>query len=68
MTCGFRRNNGVARYRLQPLESLDMPKYVWGQGDLSGGVYSSVVVALFHKAIKDQLICTFVDNGLLRKK
>ncbi|BBO55093.1 glutamine-hydrolyzing GMP synthase [Cobetia amphilecti] len=35
---------------------------------LSGGVDSSVVAALLHKAIGDQLTCVFVDNGLLRKK
>ena len=35
---------------------------------LSGGVDSSVVAALLHKAIGDQLTCIFVDNGLLRKK
>src|SRR3954471_21664656 len=34
---------------------------------LSGGVHSSVVGALLHKAIGDQLVCIFVDNGLLRK-
>jgi GMP synthase (glutamine-hydrolysing) len=34
---------------------------------LSGGVDSSVVAALLHKAIGDQLVCIFVDNGLLRK-
>lgn len=33
---------------------------------LSGGVDSSVVAALIHKAIGDQLTCVFVDNGLLR--
>ena len=33
---------------------------------LSGGVDSSVVAALLHKAIGDQLVCIFVDNGLLR--
>lgn len=33
---------------------------------LSGGVDSSVVAALLHKAIGDQLTCVFVDNGLLR--
>jgi GMP synthase (glutamine-hydrolysing) len=41
-----------------------------GQGQvllgLSGGVDSSVVAALLHKAIGDQLTCVFVDNGLLR--
>ncbi len=33
---------------------------------LSGGVDSSVVAALLHRAIGDKLICVFVDNGLLR--
>ena len=33
---------------------------------LSGGVDSSVVAALLHQAIDDQLTCVFVDNGLLR--
>jgi len=33
---------------------------------LSGGVDSSVVAALLHKAIGNQLICVFVDTGLLR--
>lgn len=34
---------------------------------LSGGVDSSVAAALLHKAIGDQLVCVFVNNGLLRK-
>ena len=34
---------------------------------LSGGVDSSVTAALLHKAIGDQLVCIFVDNGLLRR-
>ncbi|MCK5355081.1 MAG: glutamine-hydrolyzing GMP synthase, partial [Methyloprofundus sp.] len=34
---------------------------------LSGGVDSSVVAALLHKAIGEQLICVFVDTGLLRE-
>jgi len=33
---------------------------------LSGGVDSSVLAALLHRAIGDQLICVFVDHGLLR--
>lgn len=33
---------------------------------LSGGVDSSVVAALLHKAIGEQLTCVFVDTGLLR--
>ncbi len=34
---------------------------------LSGGVDSSVVAVLIHRAIGDQLTCVFVNNGLLRK-
>ena len=34
---------------------------------LSGGVDSSVVAALLHRAIGDQLVCVFVDHGLLRQ-
>ena len=34
---------------------------------LSGGVDSSVVAVLVHRAIGDQLTCMFVDNGVLRK-
>ncbi|MEO3946151.1 glutamine-hydrolyzing GMP synthase [Gorillibacterium sp. CAU 1737] len=34
---------------------------------LSGGVDSSVVARLIHKAIGDQLTCMFIDHGLLRK-
>jgi GMP synthase (glutamine-hydrolysing) len=34
---------------------------------LSGGVDSSVTASLVHKAIGEQLVCIFVDNGLLRK-
>ncbi|MES9938128.1 MAG: glutamine-hydrolyzing GMP synthase, partial [Sedimenticola sp.] len=33
---------------------------------LSGGVDSSVVAAMLHRAIGDRLTCIFVDNGLLR--
>jgi GMP synthase (glutamine-hydrolysing) len=34
---------------------------------LSGGVDSAVAATLVHRAIKERLICVFVDNGLLRK-
>jgi GMP synthase (glutamine-hydrolysing) len=34
---------------------------------LSGGVDSSVVAVLLHRAIGNNLTCCFVDNGLLRK-
>jgi GMP synthase (glutamine-hydrolysing) len=33
---------------------------------LSGGVDSSVAAALVHRAVGEQLLCIFVDNGLLR--
>ena len=33
---------------------------------LSGGVDSSVVAALVHRAIGDQLTCIYVNNGLMR--
>ncbi len=35
---------------------------------LSGGVDSSVVAALLHRAIGDRLVCIFVDNGLCRNR
>jgi GMP synthase (glutamine-hydrolysing) len=34
---------------------------------LSGGVDSAVAAALIHRAVGDQLICIFVDHGLLRQ-
>ncbi|HAC15677.1 MAG TPA: GMP synthase (glutamine-hydrolyzing) [Bacteroidetes bacterium] len=34
---------------------------------LSGGVDSTVTAVLLHEALGDQLLCVFVDNGLLRK-
>ena len=45
-------------------EQVGTGKVVLG---LSGGVDSSVVAALLHKAIGDQLTCVFVNHGLLRK-
>ncbi len=50
--------------------SIDQVRRQVGDGHvilgLSGGVDSSVVAALLHEAIGDQLTCIFVDNGLLR--
>lgn len=56
----------IARVRRQVgnAEAKTKVKVICG---LSGGVDSSVVAALLHKAIGDQLVCIFVDNGLLRK-
>lgn len=45
-------------------EKLGKDKVLLG---LSGGVDSSVVAALLHKAVGEQLICVFVDTGLLRE-
>ena len=53
-------DEAIARIRAQVGES----KVICG---LSGGVDSSVVAALLHKAIGPQLVCILVDNGLLRK-
>lgn len=35
---------------------------------LSGGVDSAVTAALVHRAVGDQLVCIFVNNGLLRRE
>ncbi len=45
-------------------EKIGVQKVLLG---LSGGVDSSVAALLLHKAVGEQLICIFVDNGLLRK-
>ncbi len=51
-------------------DALDKVREQVGDGKvllgLSGGVDSSVVAALLHEAIGDQLVCVFVDHGLLR--
>ena len=52
-------NDSIARVR----EMVGRDKVLLG---LSGGVDSSVVGALLHRAIGDQLVCVFVDHGLLR--
>ncbi len=52
-------NEAIAKVRAQ----VGTEEVILG---LSGGVDSSVVAALLHKAIGDQLTCVFVDNGLLR--
>ena len=52
-------DDSIARIR----EQVGSDEVVLG---LSGGVDSSVVAAMLHQAIGDQLTCVFVDNGLLR--
>jgi GMP synthase (glutamine-hydrolysing) len=53
------------------IEAIDSIRNQVGQAavicGLSGGVDSSVVASLLHKAISKQLVCIFVDNGLLRR-
>jgi GMP synthase (glutamine-hydrolysing) len=53
-------------------DAIDRVRAQVGQGQvllgLSGGVDSSVVAALLHRAIGAQLTCVFVDHGLLRHK
>ncbi len=52
-------------------QSVDAIRASVGEGiaicGLSGGVDSSVAAALVHKAIGDQLVCVFVDHGLMRE-
>jgi len=52
-------NDQIARVR----EQVGDDEVILG---LSGGVDSSVVAALLHRAIGDKLTCVFVDTGLLR--
>jgi len=51
--------NAVAEIRAQ----VGTERVICG---LSGGVDSAVAAALVHKAVGDQLVCVFVDTGLLR--
>ncbi len=55
--------NIVARDIEQIRTKVGQDKVLLG---LSGGVDSSVLAALLHEALGDQLICVFVDHGLLR--
>jgi len=45
-------------------EAVGTNKVICG---LSGGVDSLVTSLIIHKAIRNQLVCIFIDNGLLRK-
>src|SRR3989449_550637 len=66
--CGARRTWSMAGFIDTTVEEI---RKKVGSGRvlcaLSGGVDSSVVAVLVHRAIGDQLTCVFVDNGLLRK-
>jgi len=67
-TCGANGDWTMTTYAQQSIE--DIRRSV-GNGKvlcaLSGGVDSSVCAALLHKAVGDQLVCIFVDHGLMRK-
>ncbi len=63
--CGDAWNTGgiLEDLTVRVREQVGSAKVLLG---LSGGVDSSVVAALLHRAIGDQLTCVFVDHGLLR--
>ncbi len=67
--CGCGSDWTMRRFIDQALEDIreqvGEEKVILG---LSGGVDSSVVAALIHEAIGDQLTCIFVNNGLLRAR
>lgn len=67
--CGCRGNWTMGNF---VAESMARIKEQVGDGKvinaLSGGVDSSVVATLIHRAIGDQLTCIFVNNGLLRRE
>jgi GMP synthase (glutamine-hydrolysing) len=67
--CGCRGNWTMGHF---VSESMARIKEQVGDGKvinaLSGGVDSSVVATLIHRAIGDQLTCIFVNNGLLRRE
>jgi GMP synthase (glutamine-hydrolysing) len=66
--CGLKGDWSMGRFKEEAIAKIRAQvgdgKVICG---LSGGVDSSVVAKLIHEAIGDQLVCVFVDNGLLRK-
>ena len=67
--CGCHGNWTIANFINDSIEKI---KQQVGGGKvinaISGGVDSSVVATLIHKAIGKQLTCIFVNNGLLRRE
>jgi GMP synthase (glutamine-hydrolysing) len=60
----WRMSSFVAQKVEEIRTSVKEKKVICG---LSGGVDSLVTALIVHKAVKDNLFCIFVDNGLLRK-
>jgi GMP synthase (glutamine-hydrolysing) len=56
--------NVIAEQVLRIREQVGSARVICG---LSGGVDSAVAAAIVHKAVGDQLVCIFVDHGLLRQ-
>ena len=67
--CGCKKNWTMKSFVRDAVEEIRTQ--VGGDGrvilGLSGGVDSSVAAALLHQAIGPQLVCVFVDNGVLRQ-
>jgi GMP synthase (glutamine-hydrolysing) len=67
--CGCQGNWTIGNFIDESISSI---RQQVGEGKvisaLSGGVDSSVVATLIHRAIGDQLTCIFVDHGLLRRE
>ncbi|EJF80849.1 GMP synthase [glutamine-hydrolyzing] [Bartonella sp. DB5-6] len=65
---GLKSNWSMTSYREQVIadirKKVGKSRVICG---LSGGVDSTVVAVLLHEAIGEQLICIFVDHGLMRK-
>jgi GMP synthase (glutamine-hydrolysing) len=68
LVCGCRGDWTPAQYIVEQVqflrEQIGESRVLLG---LSGGVDSSVAAALLKQAVGDQLICVFVDHGLLRQ-
>ncbi|MCC7167069.1 MAG: glutamine-hydrolyzing GMP synthase, partial [Rhodospirillales bacterium] len=66
--CGLAGDWTMAAFKQQAIQAV---RAKVGKGrvicGLSGGVDSSVVAALIHEAVGDQLVCVFVDHGLMRQ-
>ena len=67
--CGCQGNWTIGNFIDESISSI---RQQVGKGKvinaLSGGVDSSVVATLIHRAIGDQLTCIFVDHGLMRRE